>query len=361
MNTFEKAKILGSAGKYDSCGPKMCEVNVDSGLGGIYLAKAENKSCKLFKTLMSNSCSYDCKYCGNANKCAKKKTSYKPDELAGLFMHLHKTIRVDGLFLSSAVSGNPDRVTEEMIESVRLLRNKFRYRGYVHFKVLPGTSYELVKQASELSTRMSINIEAPNKEALSELSSCKDFKSDILKRQAWISNLKLSGGQSTQMIVSNLSADKDVLKMTDWEYNAFNLRRMYFSAFRPVKGTALENEKPVPLTRQNRLYNVDFLMREYKYGVKEFDAIMDDGMLPREDPKLALAKQSFEKPVDVNECSYQELIRIPGIGPKTAGRIFSSKEKITKYEQLHRFGATLERAKPFLKIGGQRQAMIGEF
>ena len=361
MNTFEKAKILGEGGKYDSCGPKMCEVKVDRGLGGIYHAKAEHKTCRIFKTLMDNSCSFDCKYCGNASGCSKKKARYDPDELAMLFDYLNKELAVEGLFLSSSVAGNPDKMTERMIEAVRMLRFKHRFRGYVHFKVLPGTSYELIKQASEVSNRMSINIEAPNRGVLSELSSCKDYKVDILRRQAWISRLNLRSGQTTQMIINNMATDKDVLKMVNWEYTNLNLKRVYYSAFRPVKGTPLENEKAEPLSRQNHLYNADFLMRQYNYKLKEFDLIMGDGMLPNEDPKMALAKATFDGAIDINNASYDELIRIPGIGPKTAGRIIARKEKITKYEQLHEFGGLVKRAKPFIEVDGKRQTMLMEF
>ncbi|MBW2994913.1 helix-hairpin-helix domain-containing protein, partial [Candidatus Woesearchaeota archaeon] len=310
-----------------------------------------------FKTLMDNRCSFDCKYCQNSSKCSRK-ASYEPKELATLFDYLKKNLAVEGLFLSSGVAGNPDKVTEKMIESVRILRYKYNFRGYVHFKILPGTSYELVKQASRLSNRMSINIEAPNKSALSELSSCKDYKIDILRRQAWISKLKVN--QTTQLILNNTSTDKDVMKMMDWEYDTLNLRRIYFSAFRPVKGTALENEKPESLLRQNHLYNVDFLRRRYDYKLKEFDLIMEDGMLPNQDPKLALAKAAFDSPLDINEASYEDLIRIPGIGPVTARHIVAAK-KITSYEQLHKTGACVERAKPFIKVNGIRQKMLCEF
>ena len=361
MDVLEKAKILGDAGKYDSCGPKTCEVKVNSGLGGIYHAKAEHKTCRIFKTLMTNTCTFDCKYCSNADSKSKNKAAYKPEELANLFWHLHKNLAVDGLFLSSGVAADPDKVTESMLKAVRLLRYKHKFRGYIHFKVLPGTSYELVKQASELSHRMSINIEAPNKGVLSELSSCKDFKQDILKRQSWISRLKLRGGQATQMIINKLATDKDVLKMADWEYSSLNLRRVYYSSFRPVKGTPLENEKAEPLTRQNHLYNVDFLMRQYEFKLREFHNIMDDGMLPNEDPKLALAKANFDGAIDINEASYEELIRIPGIGPKTARIITLSKRKITKYEQLHKLGGWVKRAKPFIEVDGKRQKMLCEF
>ena len=239
MNKWEKAKILGAAGSYDSCGPKMCEVNIKEGLGGIYHAQAEHKDCRIFKTLMDNRCTFDCKYCANAAGCKKKPASYEPEELAQVFTFLEKNLKVDGLFLSSAITGNPDQVSEKMLDAVRLLRNKYHFRGYVHFKVLPGTSYDLIKQAAELSNRMSINVEAPNKQVLSELSTNKDFKIDILRRQAWISKMNLRSGQTTQMIINNLATDKDVLKMVDWEYKNIELKRMYFSAFKPVKGTAV--------------------------------------------------------------------------------------------------------------------------
>ncbi|MDD5086759.1 MAG: helix-hairpin-helix domain-containing protein [Candidatus Nanoarchaeia archaeon] len=357
MNTLEKAKILGNASNYDSCGPKMCEVNVKQGLGGIYYAKAEHKTCRIFKTLMENSCSFDCKYCENSTHCKKRKASYEPEELASLFNYLRKNLAVEGLFLSSAVSKDSDKVTEKMIETVKILRFKYKFNGYVHFKILPGTSYELVKQASEISNRLSVNIESPNKNALSELSSCKDYKNDILKRQAWISRMNLSSGQTTQMILNKISTDKDVLKMSNWEYKKLGLRRVYFSAFSPVKGTPLENEKPEKKKRESYLYNVDFLMRDYNYKIKEFYEIMDDGMLPNKDPKMAIAIQNFEKPVDINEASYEELIRIPGIGPKTAKRILKEK-KITKYEQLNKLGAWISRAKPFIKVDGHTQKML---
>lgn len=361
MNLLQKAKVLADVGKYDSCGPKACEVKLDKGLGGIYHAKAEHKTCKIFKTLMDNNCSFDCKYCVNAKGCSKKKASYKPEELASLFNYLNKELDVKGLFLSSAVAGDSDKVTQKMLDCVRIIRNKYSFKGYIHFKVLPGTSYELIKQASEVSDRMSINIEAPNKDILSELSSCKDYKIDILRRQAWISKFKLQSGQTTQMIVNNLSTDKDILKMVKWEYKALNLSRVYFSAFTPVRGTPLENQEPCPLIRQNRLYNVDFLMRKYSYKPKEFDLIMDNGMLPRQDPKLALAKASFDSPIDINQASYEELIRVPGIGPKTANNIINCKNKVTKYEQLHNFGAHIKRAKPFIKVDGKRQTSLKEF
>jgi len=359
MNILEKAKVLSKAGHYDSCGPKMCEVNISNSLGGIYHAKTEHETCRIFKTLMDNNCSFDCKYCGNANNCTKKKAKYEPKELGTLFNYVNKNLQVNGLFLSSAVAGNPDKVTEKMIESVKLIRTKHRFKGYVHFKVLPGTSKELVKQASELSNRMSINIEAPNKDIMTEMSNCKDYTNDIMKRQRWMT--ELNQNQTTQVIINEFSTDKQVMKMMDFEYKEMNLKRVYFSAFRPVKGTEFENNTPGSITRETRLYNVDFLLRSYNYKTTEFKEIMDNDMLPREDPKLALAKANFDSPVDINESDYDELIRVPGIGPKTATRIIHSKQKITKYEQLHKLGGWIKRAKPFITIDGKRQKMLSEY
>jgi predicted DNA-binding helix-hairpin-helix protein len=359
MDILEKTRILGDSGKYDSCGPKACEVKINKGLGGIYHAKAEHKTCRLFKTLMDNKCSFDCKYCGNANSCTKKQTSYEPKELASLFNNLNKKLDVQGLFLSSGINKDPNKVTEKMIESVKILRFNYKFKGYVHFKVLPGTSYDLVKQASEISTRMSINIEAPNKSVLSELSSCKDYKIDILRRQAWIN--KLHKNQTTQFILNELATDKEILKMVDWEYDKFNLKRIYYSSFRPVKGTELEKNKATPLTRQNHLYNVDFLLRGYNYKIKDFDLILENGMLPKQDPKLALAKATFDSRVDINETCFEELIRVPGIGPKTAKNILNYKNKITKYEQLHNLGTSIKRAKPFIVVDGKKQMSLSEF
>lgn len=362
MDIFEKAKILSNSGRYDSCGPKMCEVSVNSGLGGIYHAKAEHKTCRLFKTLMTNACSYDCKYCQNSNSCQNKKVSYTPDEVSKVFMHLHETLDVNGLFLSSGVVKNADESTEKMLEAVNIIRNKNNYQGYIHFKVLPGTSYDLIKQASLVSDRLSINIEAPNKSVLSELSTNKDYKIDILRRQAWISKMNLKGGQTTQMILNDLSTDKDVISMMKWEYDNIKMKRIYFSAFKPVKGTPLENSKEEKIERQNHLYNVDFLIREYGFKPKEFNEIMnEEEMLSLNvDPKLALAKKNIDKPIDINEASYEELIRIPGIGPKSAKNIINTK-KISKYEELRDFGCRVDVLRPFVKFDGKRQATLMEY
>ena len=363
MDILQKAKILGNAGRYDSCGPKQCEVNVKNSLKGLYHAKSENPNCIMLKTLMTNACNMDCKYCPNSTYCEKKNiVSYKPEELQMVFNKIRKEHNAQGIFLSSGIMGNADKSTEKMIEAIKLIRKNFN--GYVHFKVLPGTSYELIKEASELSNRMSINIEAPNKSIINELSTTKEFKKDILKRQAWIKNLNVS--QSTQMIVNELMTDKEIVNMVDWQYKKMELKRVYYSAFKPIKGTPLQNKLPESIKRENRLYNVDALFRIYNYKKKEFLSIMDNGMLPKIDPKLAIANELFKERLEINDISFNELIKIPGIGLKSAEKIINFREK-NKFKSFNDFnkklnlGSYFEKAKPFLTINGEKQKLLMDY
>ncbi len=355
MADIEKIKFLENS--YDVCGGGKKECSIDF----IYDASTPRGKCPIFKTLQSNACSFDCKYCVNSTKTRKRSMHFEPEELARTFISLQKQYRLEGFFLSSGVVKNPDTTTEKMIETVKLIRHRYNYRGYIHFKILPGTSYELIKQVAEVADRMSINIECPSKSRLSELSTVKDFKTDILRRQAWIK--KLHNNQTTQLIVGATDeTDLEILKMVDWEYRAFNLKRIYYSAFRHDDGIELKKESE-SLIRQNRLYNVDFLMRKYFFKLGDFKEIMDDEMLPKEDPKLVLAKINFDGPVEVNEASCEELLRVPGIGPSSANRIIALRErnKIEKYSQLHEIGVRIKNAKPFIKVDGRWQKRLLEF
>ncbi|MFW5866027.1 MAG: radical SAM protein [Nanoarchaeota archaeon] len=362
MDTLSKARLLSEAGTYDSCGPKTCQVDIQEGLGGIYHAKAEHRTCRMFKTLLSNACTHDCKYCINRTGCPKRPVTYEPDELARLFMKLHRDHDVNGLFLSSTVPGNPDDEVERMIEAVRILRQKHGFSGYLHFKILPGTSRHLIKEAARFADRMSINVEAPSKQHMNELSTNKDYANDILKRQAWIANHDLSGGQSTQMIVTNETTDKELLNASKYQYEEHDLKRLYYSAFRPVRHTPMETHDPTPSYRQQHLYNVDFLVRRYGYSYKEFESIYTEhDNLPMQDPKLALAKKTLTKPLDINTAEKEELLRVPGIGPVTANKLHHMKRNFKSWREVQRAGVMLGRARPFLSLGHSRQLSIFEF
>jgi len=352
MVNLNKIKQLENI--YDACGGgKICHMN------HIYDASTPMGKCPMMKVLQTNKCSSDCKYCVNSSKTRQTNLSFTPEELSSSFLTLSKTHSLDGFFLSSAIEKDSEKTTEKMIETVKLVRKSFK--GYIHFKVLPGTSYDQIKEVAPLVNRMSINIETPNKSRLSELSGIKDYKADILRRQAWIK--KLHGNQTTQLIVGATDeTDMEILRMVDWEYENFDLKRIYYSAFKAVKGIEIK-KKSESLIRQNRLYNVDFLMKKYFFKLKEFREIMDNDMLPKQDPKLVLAKINYDGPVEINEASYEELLRVPGIGPGTVNRVIALRKRktIEKYSQLYEIGVRVKNAKPFIKVDGKWQKRLVDF
>ncbi len=369
MEIKEKIRILGEAGKWDICASSNSKRKVkgkdrigNTSIGGICHSFTENGRCiSLFKTLMTNACNHDCKYCVNSTKCHKRLAKYSPEELSKVFMKLYLGNYVEGLFLSSGVLGNSDSSTERMLDAVNILRNKYKFRGYIHFKALPGVGRDYIKRASEIADRISINLEAPNSSRMKEITDIKDYKIDILRRQNWIKKTKVSAGQTTQLVVGGSDeTDWEILKMSDWEYNNMKMKRTYYSAFTPVKHTALSAKIKTPIQREHRLYNVDFMLRKYGIGLKEFKQVMDNGNLPKGDPKIHLARNYFARSVDLNECSYEELIRVPGIGPTSATRIMSLRKThtIKKREELHNIGVVLKRAEPFIKINGYAQKTI---
>jgi len=371
MNTLQKVKVLADASKFDSCASSASnrKTTTSDRIGnaascGICHSFTEDGRCiSLYKTLYSNICSHDCKYCQNASGCNKKPATFTPEELAKTFMSLYVRNYVEGLFLSSGITKDSDTTTENMISAIKLIRTKYKFQGYIHFKVLPGTSYELIKQASEFSDRMSVNLEAPNKSRMSEISSVKDFKIDILRRQAWLKKMNTPAGQTTQLVVGGSDeTDLEILKMIDWEYKNINLKRGYYSAFTPVEDTPFQNKSKQPLQREHRLYNVDFMLRKYNIKLNEFKDILKGDMLPNIDPKISLARNYFDGPIDINSADWNDLIRIPGIGPTNAYRILELQKstKITK-KHLHNMGVVLKRATPFLKIDGYHQRTLGAY
>jgi predicted DNA-binding helix-hairpin-helix protein len=370
MNTLEKARVLGVAGKYDVCGGEICKPpEITQGLHnlpGIIKAKAQNGHfCSLLKTLYTNSCKYDCKYCANraGSGCQKKITQYNPPELANLFMTLVSKRIVTGLFLSSGVAGDPDKTTQGMLDTVKIIRQRYNFKGYIHFKVLPGTNYDLIRQASELSSRMSINVEAPSRARLNELSSVKDMNTDIIRRQSWIKKMNLRSGQTTQMIVGvSDETDLEVLRMSRWEYENMNLRRCYYSAFSPVKNTPFANKPAEAQSRANRLYNTDWLLRIYKYDFSLIREAMVNDMLPDKDPKIMIAEKTITEPIDIREAAYEELLKVPGIGPVTAQNILQMRsEKKLDTKNLAQCGVIMKRAAPFIKVNGEQQIRLAAF
>ncbi len=350
-STLEKIRILGRNSKYDICAstassrskkfPKQYGNSKDgigaTAAGGICHSYTPDGRCvSLFKTLYSNKCIYNCKYCFS-HSC-KQKVSFTPEEYARTFMKLYAMNVVEGIFISSGVTKSADAVTEEMLEAVRLLRFKYNFRGYIHFKCLPGLSQHLLKEAISISDRISVNSEASTKDFLAEIAEQKDFKNDILTRQRWLKSMRikhneealktikdlkqerkvnfqermlkerrengykkfrwdaapiLNSGQTTQFVVgaAEQETDWDLLKRIDWQYKTVDMRRAYFSSFSPISGTPFENKHAESLEREHRLYQVDWLLRIYHFKLKEVQEILsEEGNLPKGDPKIHFAR-----------------------------------------------------------------------
>lgn len=376
MDTFDKLSILGGAARYDVCASSFSCRQTSSGTGrlgnpassGICHSFLPDGRCvSLFRVLLTNACEQDCAYCANRRSRNTPRTSFLPEELAKLFIEFYVRNYVEGLFLSSGVCGRADATMEKMIKVVELLRLKYGYQGYVHLKILPGASQNLVERAGELADRMSVNLEAPNRKRLALLSPGKEMMTSILERMRWMHQLseagKIPSGQTTQFVVGPAGeTDFELLRSVTWLYKHVGLRRAYFSAFIPVPETPLENSEHTPLLREHRLYQAEFLLRTYGFSLEELAFQGSDFNLPLNyDPKMVFALgRPGRYPVEVNKATREDLLRIPGIGKRSTSRILALRRqgRITDIQELKNLGVVVKRAKPFITILGKAQGHL---
>ncbi len=317
----------------------------------------------LLKILLTNRCSNDCGYCANRQERARRYCSFRPEELASLFMDFYRQRRVSGLFLSSAIPDSPDRTMQEMIETVEILRGKHEFKGYIHLKVLPGCSEHLAREACRLASRASINLEAPNPDRLKELSGLKDFRNDLVRRLVILQEMEdaeglLPDGHTTQFVVGAAGeSDAEILATVRDLYTTKGLRRAYFSAFNPVKDTPLEGVPAENPWRQHRLYQADFLHRFYGFDLTEIPLDEEGHLTLDRDPKLAwaAANPAFF-PLEINRAEREELLRVPGIGVIGVERILAARREanLNSLEQLKKLKVITSRAAPFLLLDGRQ-------
>ncbi|MBU0586378.1 radical SAM protein [Candidatus Micrarchaeota archaeon] len=392
--SIAKVKALGRGTAHDSCASTSSRRKTHDGEGignvlssGICHSFTPDGRCvSLFKTLYTNSCSHACNYCSNSTVCKSRPQthSYEAEELAKITLSLYEGNYIEGLFLSSGIGADEDRTMDNMLDTVRLLRKKHRFNGYIHLKILPGVSRERIKEAMELSDRVSINVESSSESRMGEMSSTKDYRNDIMQRQKYIADLLarngrhmhsenrkpetgnwMGAGHTTQMIIGSTEEnDAEIFSRMLYEYKEMRVKRVYYSSFSPACGTPFENKKEQALWRENRLYQTDWLYRVYKFTPKMISLAFDEnGFLGNEDPKLLMAREFLEKPIDPNSSAYEELLLVPGIGPISARRILQARkrENLNSRVKLSRLGVVLKRAVPFLKINGFCQTTIGRF
>ena len=361
MTLEEKLKILADSAKYDaSCSSSGSTRKNTGGIGnaavnGICHSFASDGRCiSLLKILVTNACIYDCKYCINRRSNNVPRAIFTPEEICEITINFYKRNYIEGLFLSSAIIKSPDYTMERLIETIYLLRYKYKFNGYIHAKAIPGASQYLIKKLGSLVDRLSTNIELPTDTSLKMLApdkKTKDINNSMLTIRNNISKTFAPAGSSTQMIIgATKDSDKDILEKSANMYKYFHLKRVFYSAYIPVnQDKMLPSISIPPLKRENRLYQADWLLRFYKFSVNElFDNNNNFNYLV--DPKTDWALRHLEEfPKEINKVSFNELIRIPGIGITSAKKIVSARKVFKiEFKDLKNMGVSLKRAKYFI-------------
>ena len=361
MTTQEKLQILADSAKYDaSCSSSGSTRSNKNGLGnaavnGIcHSFSADGRCISLLKILMTNCCIFDCKYCINRRSNDIKRAIFTPEEVCEITINFYKRNYIEGLFLSSGIIKSPDYTMELLIKTITLLRYKYKFNGYIHAKAIPGASEILVKRLGSLVDRMSTNIELPSDTSLKLLAPNKHSQdiTTIMKTIKTNTNKTFApAGQSTQMIIgATKETDKEIMSKSSSLYQSFHLKRVFYSAYIPVnKDANLPAITTPPLIRENRLYQSDWLLRFYKFSVSElFDKAENLNTLL--DPKTNWALNHLEYfPKEINDASFEELIRIPGIGLTSAKKIISSRHFFTiDFADLKKMGISIKKAKYFI-------------
>ncbi len=397
MDIGEKLNILADAAKYDvSCSSSgSSRRNMPGGLGNAHYSgichswTADGRCISLLKILMTNSCMYDCEYCVNRRSHDTPRAFLSPEEIVTLTIQFYRRNYIEGLFLSSGIVRSPDYTTELLIKVAKLLREREHFNGYIHMKGIPGTDEKLLNELGRYVDRVSVNIELPSERSLKLLAPQKSrqaimapmkyFHDRIVERRLEKSRRAPSfvpAGQTTQLIVgASGESDRDILRLTQGLYRVAELKRVYYSAYVPVMtGKNLPVIAKPPLLRENRLYQADWLLRFYGFSAEEILTEKEPDFDTELDPKSCWAMRHRDLfPVEVNRASYEMLLRVPGIGVRSALRIL----RLRRYaylsaEDLKRIGVVWKRAKHFLTCGGRyegvgdgdtfrlRQALISE-
>lgn len=340
-----------------------------AGLGVTNVHLPNGRLMPLLKTMMTTACERDCHYCPfRAGRSQTRRVTFSPDEMARAFDDMRRAGAVDGLFLSSGIIGGGVRAQDKLLDTADLIRRS-GYRGYVHLKIMPGAEREQVYRAMQLADRLSINLEAPTPERLAALAPRKGFVDELLAPLRWIEairreepphrNVKGRWPSSvTQFVVGAVGeSDLELLRATHHLIHTAGLKRAYYSAFRPVAGTPLENHPAEDPWREHRLYQASFLFRDYGFDLEEmpFDG---DGRLPLDtDPKRAWAEAHLRRsPVEVNRAGREALLRVPGIGPKGAEAILRARRRATlrSVGELRQIGVRTKDIEPFVLLDGRR-------
>lgn len=370
MKIEEKLQILTDSAKYDvSCSSSGSVRTQDfGGIGATHASgichsfSADGRCISLLKILFTNYCIYDCAYCINRSSNDIRRAAFTPKEVAELTINFYKRNYIEGLFLSSGIIGSEDHTMELMLKTLNILRYEYGFNGYVHVKLIPGSSEHLIKAVTKLADRVSSNVELPSQKSLALLAPDKTKEKlfeplNIIKNDALEHGSKIIG-MSTQMIIgASPESDYDILKLSNAFYNKGLLKRVYFSAYIPTVShknlPALDT--PPPLLREHRLYQADWLMRFYGFGWDEITTEQNPFLDERFDPKLAWALRNLHFfPVEINRADRETLLRVPGFGTRSVSKILRARgAKLLRPSDLEVMRISLKRARYFITVGGK--------
>lgn len=382
ISMYEKLNILTDAAKYDvACTSSGTERHNDgTGMGnceksGIcHSFSADGRCISLLKILFTNECIFDCKYCINRRSNDVRRTSFTPDEICTLTMEFYRRNYIEGLFLSSGILKSPDYTMELIYAALWKLRHEYRFQGYIHVKAIPGTNPEIIRRMGLLADRMSINLELPTAESLKMLAPHKSRKNILTPMRLVQNGMEANkqeimvyknaprfvpAGQSTQMIIgATPETDYQIMQVTQSLYQKFELKRVFYSAFVHVNEDSLlpaRTDEGPPLLREHRLYQADWLLRYYHFRAEELLSEENPNFNVLFDPKCNWALKHLEQfPVEVNQVDYKMLLRVPGIGYKSASRIVKARKYGNlDFQDLKKMGVVLKRALYFITCNGK--------
>lgn len=327
------------------------------------------RSIKLLKTLLTSACERDCYYCPFRAGRDFRRATFTPDDFGILFSKLHSAGIAEGIFLSSGIAGGGTRSQDKLLDTADILRSKLDFHGYIHLKLMPGAEKEQVFRAMQLADRVSVNLEAPNRERLYRLAPRKQFVDELLQLLKWVDEIRRTlpahkgwdgrwPSTVTQFVVGGSDeSDMELLTTTQWLHRNVQLRRAYFSAFSPIRNTPLENKAPTDPLREHRLYQASYLLRDFGFDLEELPFSEKKNLPLDADPKLVWAQYNLaENPVEINRADKHALLRVPGIGPIIAKRIIRARRQkiLSDLSMLKKLGVSPQRAGPFILLNGKR-------
>lgn len=320
----------------------------------------------VLKAMMTTACERNCYYCPfRAGRGKTRRVTFTPDSIAAATVELSKARKVEGLFLSSGIIKGSITTQDKIIDAVEILRQKYRYRGYVHLKIMPGAEYDQLLRAMQIADRVSVNLEGPTQERVEALAPKKQFNDELLKMLIWAERIRRENPHQklastvTQFVVGAVGdTDVELLSLSDHLYRDARLSRVYYSAFHPIAHTPFEDLSPTAAIRERRLYQASFLLRDYGWNVEDLPFVGAGNLNTHVDPKTAWAQAHLtHTPIDLMTAERHELLRIPGVGPQTAEKIIKARRErhLTDLTQLRALGMNApEKAAPFILMDGRR-------